>query len=1099
MEILYTEITQDLTEGLLEISLEELGKNRKVYYIVPSSMSFEKEKEILERLAKGSDAAVFDLLVTRFKQLPYYFDKREKATTKTELGTAGLSMLFRRVLRSFSKEEIPLYFSLQDSAGFLEMLIQLRTELLTANLSVENLPDSPKNQELKKILSRFEEKLANDYANYSEFGDFTSRLADGEFDFQLKDVTIVIDGYTRFSAEEELFIESIQDRVARFVIGTYSDENSLTAGSETIYISTSQMIGRFRSKFPVELRKMAFSSVNEVYNKLTKLLDLDSRFAISDQNIEINSADAKYFRIWEAENQKVEIEGVAKEIRQKISQGAFFKDFTVLVGDPAAYEITLKEIFELYEIPFFYAQEESMSQHPLVIFFESLLSIKKNNYRTDDVVNLLKSKVYTDVNLDEEVIDYFEYYVQKYKISGRKKFTEAFNESEFSKIELVNQLRENLLGNDSPLQAFLGTNRQKTGKKWVSDLQVLLENGNVMANMNTYFSEAESENKHQMADKHEQVWQMLISILNEFLAVFSDEKLKSVEFLDILLAGLKNAKYRQIPANVDVVNIKDYELVEPKTNKYIYAIGLSQTNFPRIKKNSTLLSDEERLEINQTTDENQFIEQLNVVNYQKNQFTVLSLVNSAKETLVLSMPQIMANEQGEFSPVFQLFLNHSDEKILQKIQEVNLFESLEHIGNSRSVISMIGKIERELVETEEKNDDKRVFWSSIFRILVKSNPDFQKILLDLAKDIDTVNLSKETLDQIYGDKLYASVSSFERFYNCEYQYFLETTLGLETFENIDINSKIVGNFFHEVFEKVMQEEALSAENFDEKLTKVLHDVDSNYSRYFTQDATARFTWTNLEEIVRQTATVLKETVSTDELKTLLTESSFGLPKSELGNFSVDDIYLRGRIDRLDQLSSDYLGAIDYKSSAHSFKLQDAYDGLSLQFMTYLDVIKEAFPNQKIWGALYLQFKNQPINLSEINHLSEIAGLLKESMRYDGLVLEEAADQIKAIENIAVKKSNIYNQEEFEQLLKLNENHYQHAGQRLKSGQIAINPIMKRSEGIDQTGNVRGCRYCPLKSICRFEANVHMNDHSREIGQKSQAEILAELKGEGRNE
>ncbi|MDD0420939.1 PD-(D/E)XK nuclease family protein, partial [Shigella sonnei] len=71
-----------------------------------------------------------------------------------------------------------------------------------------------------------------------------------------------------------------------------------------------------------------------------------------------------------------------------------------------------------------------------------------------------------------------------------------------------------------------------------------------------------------------------------------------------------------------------------------------------------------------------------------------------------------------------------------------------------------------------------------------------------AKDIDTVNLSKETLDQIYGDKLYASVSSFERFYNCEYQYFLETTLGLETFENIDINSKIVGNFFKNFMEKV---------------------------------------------------------------------------------------------------------------------------------------------------------------------------------------------------------------------------------------------------------------------------------------------------------
>lgn len=297
----------------------------------------------------------------------------------------------------------------------------------------------------------------------------------------------------------------------------------------------------------------------------------------------------------------------------------------------------------------------------------------------------------------------------------------------------------------------------------------------------------------------------------------------------------------------------------------------------------------------------------------------------------------------------------------------------------------------------------------------------------------------------------------------------------------------------------MKETDLSAENFDEKLTLVLQEVDKNYSRYFTQDATAIFTWSNLEEIVRQTATVLKATVSTDELKTLLTESSFGLSKSELGNFSVDDIYLRGRIDRLDQLSTDYLGVIDYKSSAHSFKLQEAYDGLSLQFMTYLDVIKQAFPNQKIWGALYLQFKNQPINLSEINQLSEIANILKESMRYDGLVLEDAAEQIKGIENIALKNTNSYNEEEFEQLLKLNEEHYRAAGQRLKNGKIAINPIMKRSEGIDQSGNVRGCRYCPLKSICRFEANIHMNEHSREIGQKSQAEILAELKGEGRDE
>ena len=1092
MEILYTEITQDLTAELLKRAVKELETGRKIYYIVPSSMSFEKEKEILERLSEGEDTAVFDLLVTRFKQLPYYFDKKEQGLDKVELSQAGLSMLFRRVMRSFSKEELPLYFLQQNSAGFLEMLTNLRSELLTANLSADDLPDNPKNQELKKILSRFEEELSKNYANYSEFREFTERVNNGEFDIQLRNSVIIVDGYTRFSAEEELFIESVEQRVANFIIGTYAEQKEVLDFSETIYVNAVQMIERFREKFSADIQILEKQNVNEVYSKLTKLVDQEERFVITNQTIQLSENDAHSFAIWEAENQNAEVERVAKEIRKKISNGAFFKEFTVLVGDLAAYEIAIKETFELYDIPFFYAQEEAMSQHPLIVFFESLYAIKKNNYRTDDVVNLLKSKVYTCPNFTQDYVDQFEYYVQKFKISGRKKYSTIFDEKEFIHLTSVEKLREKLLGQSSPLQEFLTSNSAKTGKKWVSDLQIFLEKGNVIHQINKLYNESENENAHEVADKHEQVWKSLLSVLTEFSSVFSDQKMKVLDFLDILLAGLKSAKYRQIPANVDVVNVKDYELVEPQTNKYIYAIGLSQTNFPRVKQNSTLLSDEERAEINSTTAENQFIEQLNVVNYHKNMFTVLSLINSAKEHLVLSMPQIISNEQGELSPIFQLFIQHSDKAIVHQIRTVNLEETIEHIGNNRAVIAMMGKIERELLEADNLSSDKKTFWSSLFRILVKSNPNFKKLLLNLDKDIDSVNLETDTVEQIYSDKIYASVSSFERFYNCEYQYFLENTLSLETFESVDINSKIVGNFFHEVFEKLMNLPDLSKDNFDERLTDVLHKVDKDYSRYFTQDATARFTWSNLEEIVRQTAVVLKNSVSTDRIKTLLTESSFGLPKSELGYFDIDEISLRGRIDRIDELATK-IGAIDYKSSAHQFSLQEVYDGLSLQFLTYLDVLKKAFPEQQAWGALYLQFKNQPINLSEVNSLNEIAQLLNQSMRYEGLLLEDAIDDIKQIDSINIKKNNIYTEEVFEQLLNINEKHYKEAGNRLRQGQIAINPIMKRSEGIDKSGSVRGCRYCPLKSICRFEANIHMKD-AREIGQKSAADILAEMKG-----
>ncbi len=1101
MEIIYTEITQDLTAFLLERAKTALKTGKKVYYIVPSSMSFEKEKDILERINSGKDTAVFDLYVTRFKQLPYYFDRKDGASEeKIELSQSGLSMLFRKVLKSFSKEELPLYHSLQNSSAFLEMLVNLRAELLTANLTFSDLPISPKNEELSSILERFEEELNASYANFSEFQAFIQNIIEGKFTSVFRDAVFIIDGYTRFTAQEENFIGILQQQASEVIIGTYATETDykLTDFSLSVYRDALEMIERFRNKFSAKVKSVRETIAPMVYQKITNLIEIETNFLREKETIEFRNQDREHFEIWEAENQIAEIEAVAKDIRQKIVRGASFKEFTVLVGDVSAYAIPVQETFDLYDIPFFYAQEESMSQHPLIILLESLYAIKKNNYRTNDVVNLLKSKVYTSVNFNQESLDYFEYYVNKYKIRGRKSFATSFDESEFLELEQIEKLREEILGEKSALQIFLKGSTEKTGSAWLEAFQQFIQDGNILENINLLYNQADYENNHVLADKYEQVWKLLLSNLREFQAIFADQKMKVLEFLDLILAGLKNAKYRQIPANVDVVNIKDYELVEARTNKYIYAIGLTLANFPKVKKNSSLLSDDERATINENVshEDFRFIEQMNVTNYSKNTFTSLSLMNAATEKLVLSTPQIYANIQDDISPLLQLFINHTKagESIKREVSSVNLAETVEHIGNKRSLISNIGKIEHILAQTDtETENDKRAFWSSLFRILTKENQEFQKLILNLDQDITPVPLAPETVKEVYSDEIYASVSSFERFYNCEYQYFLEKTLGLESFENIDLNSKVVGNFFHEVFEKLLVRPNLNSENFDLQLESILHEVDSEYERYFTQDATSQFTWANLGEIVKQTSVILKKGLENNQIKTLATESAFGFPQSELGSFNIDQINLRGRIDRIDQFFEDSIGAIDYKSSQHKFDLSSAYDGTNLQFLTYLDVLKQMNADQKLWGALYLHLKNEAINLSDVDYLGEISALIAKNMRYEGLILEEYKDKVsKDIDFVNINRNNVYNQEEFESLIKLNEEHYVHAGQRIREGEIAINPVMTK-EGIDKSGNVHGCRYCPLKSICRFEANRHMSD-AREIGKKDRKEILEELKG-----
>ena len=1094
MEIFYTEITQDLTGNLLEIAQEEMTKKRKVFYIVPSSMSFEKEKEILERLNKGADAAVFDLIVTRFKQFPYYFDKNDKLSKKVELSPAGMSMLFRKVLKSFEKEEIPLYFGLQNSASFFDLLVHLRAELEKGNLTIDDLPDNEKNKELKLIFHRFEDEISSKYANFSSFKAFIDHAKNGAFDFQLQNVVCLIDGYTRFSAEEELFIDTFHSKVKRFVIGTYAKKLKNDRLEASVYSNALQMMDKFSQKYHVKSKSFDTKNVNQVYSKLTRLIEQDKMFVITDSPIEITDNDEKSFKIWESENQMAEIEAVAKAIRQKIVQGKRYKSFTVLVGNTQQYEIPIKEIFELYDIPYFYAAEEKMSHHPLIVFLESLFAIKSNNYRMDDVINFVKCQLYHPSVFNQDVIDAFEYYVHQNKIQGKKKLTHPFEPSFFSHFDEVEQFRSDLFDEKSPLHDFISGNQAILGKNWVEKLELFFENGQVVQQLNERFQALENEDEHELADRHEQVWNLLLSNLQEFLAVFSDQKMKITEFLDIILAGMRNATYRQIPANVDVVNIKDYELVEPRTNAYVYAIGLSQANFPKNKLNSTLLSDEERAEINSTTKENQFIEQLKLVNYQKSTFTSLSLMNAAMEELTLSVPQIVENVQDDISPDIQLILDHSSPKIRKKIQNSHANKGIEHIGNTRAVIATIGKIEREISENPNKFE-QAAFWSSIFRVLTKNNKAFQTILLRLDQDIAPTDLATETVNQVYSKNNYASVSSFERFYNCEFQYFITNTLNLEQFEVIDINSKVVGNFFHEVFEKLLQQKDVTSDNFDARLTSVITDVNATYQHYFVQDATARFTWENLEEILYQTAAVLKKNSATHQLKTKLTESDFGLKTSSLGEFVIDDVHLRGRIDRIDETKAHALGAIDYKSSAHQFKIQEAYDGVSLQFLTYLDVLRKTFSDQKIWGALYLHFQNNAINLSEINQLSEISNVLDKAMSYEGLLLAENSDEISKIEGIKVNKSNIYDSQAFENLLKINEQHYQKANHRLKSGKIAINPVMKRSEGIDPSGNVRGCSYCPLKSICRFEANVHMNQYTREIAQKTTQEINQIVRGQ----
>ncbi|MFV0555662.1 MAG: PD-(D/E)XK nuclease family protein [Lactovum sp.] len=1097
MKLIYTEINSNLTE-ILNHELKQLSKqNKSIFYIVPSSLSFEKEREILEQrkilenMEENSELAFFDIKVTRFKQLPYYFHSFSDFSKKELLSPIGQAMLFRQILNECEEGTLSYFDKSRNSSGFIEKLVQLRTELVSSGLTPEDLPKSEKNKDLSYILSEFERKMSEKFLAEDSYMKFITELEEENYQEILKDSIFIVVGFTRFTAQEQHLLHLL-DINENLIIASYADEKSIKQVKDSlgVYNSTVKMLENLKIS---EYIKKETDDIHPVYEQLTDIWKYENDF-LSEKEIKKDLKNQESVLIWSSENQLSEIEMLAKEIRQKVSlEKKRYKDFTVLLASEKSYELPIQQIFNLYQIPYFYSKQESMKNHPLIIFLESLYHISKDNYQVVDIINLLKTQLYTSQDLKENDMDFlddFEYYLKKFKISGKKKFSLVFNEvnypenpSEFKRayflnIKEVEKIRNYLISKESALGTLLSSRRKK--KNINQHFLKFLSSAEFAKNFQKLY---DSTNDNVIKDKHQQVWKLFQKTLNEFKEIFKDDVMSIEHFLEILVSGIKNADYRQVPSNVDQVKIRGYELIEPRENEYVYVLGLTNSNFPQTKKNQSLLTDDERYEINQSEDKTKFIQEYKVTEHAKFMFTVLSLLNSAKKSLTFSHLQISDNVQETEIPSLLLLLSNHGVPI-KKVRSANLDEGLEHIGSLKSTIRSIMSL-----DFENKEEAKSNFWLKIKNYLIEKDEHFKKLTeLDKFNDIKSSGLSENTVKGVYS-KLTTSVSDFEEFYNCQYKYFLSHTLSLKEADEVQLESSTIGNYLHRIFELTLRK-SKKIEDFDSCLLEAKTKVDAEYQRVFERDYLSLFIKSNLNDILEQSAVMVKHSLL-----------NFNILETENFFKSINGLPIRGRIDRIDEINGRY-GAIDYKSGKKEFNLIDIYNKTSLQLLTYLDALSK---KGEVWGALYLHLHNPILSLSDFDYLEDIEKVLDYEMSYQGLLntdITEGFSDFKSInltKSAKMKSSNSFNSKELSALINYNENLYKDGISTLRSGQIEINPVTKKN---DDKLNVTGCQFCQFKSICRFEASRHSGRKisqldGRAVNMRKDKDIILEriLKGE----
>lgn len=390
-------------------------------------------------------------------------------------------------------------------------------------------------------------------------------------------------------------------------------------------------------------------------------------------------------------------------------------------------------------------------------------------------------------------------------------------------------------------------------------------------------------------------------------------------------------------------------------------------------------------------------------------------------------------------------------------------------------------------------------------------------------------LPESTSRLLYGQKLRASVSRMERYAACPFSHFASYGLRLQERKIYRLEAPDIGQLFHAALSQFANQlrteqvewAGLTPEECGRRSSLVMDQLAPRLQgEILLSSKRYHYIASKLKQVVTKAAVVLGEHAKRGEFKPLGMEIDFG-PGKDLPPlvFQLDNgctMEIIGRIDRVDQAEGSeelLLRVIDYKSSAASLNLAEVYYGLSLQMLTYLDVI---ITHAKTWlgipatpaGVLYfhvhnpiLQQKNRITSQDaqkELMKRFKMRGLLMADPQIIGKmdhVLKEKNGHSELLpvamkaDGSFYKSSAVATENQWSTLREFVRGKVDQIGTGITEGAVDIAPY--------RMGTQHACQFCPYKSVCQFDPLFEGNEyHVLKPASKEKIWRIIEMEGEG---
>lgn len=828
-------------------------------------------------------------------------------------------------------------------------------------------------------------------------------------------------------------------------------------------------------------------------------------------------------RLYAAASPFDECEHAAAYIRRKVrDEGARYRDFVVCARDIEPYTAFLAMAMARYDVPVFLAEKPDLLSRPPMALVTGALDAAQSYFKYEDLFGCLKTGL-TSLTRDE--VDRLENYVLTWNIRGgawERDWTEhpdgyglPFDDRSRAELAGLNELRARAIAPFSALREALKGENPASG--CVHALYGFLLAVDTPGRMSARAAAHEAAGRLQLADEYRQLWEILVSAMEQFAWVCGDTPLTAERFAQLFRLVLGEYDVGTIPVSLDRVTCGNIERACLENAKYVILLGVNDGLVPKAPSSTSLLSDMDRDKLDALGVE---LKASGAERLLMEQETLYRALACPTDELLLSWHLTDASG-GETRPSYFIgtvqdllpgvpFSAHQTETVRDRLQAERPAVELAcaYLSGDRTAAVRAAY--------DYYRDDERVHNAAAQR---RGRGPL---------------VSPHTIDGLYGKSLNLTASRVDTFYSCRFAFFMQYGLKAKPRKVARFDALETGTFIHYVLEHALGElnrqEGGAAAADGQTVKRVCRAAVRQYVQeelggLETKTARFRYLFRRLVRTVEQILDNVLEELRVSDFAPIDYEVDFSrggdLPPVECAEDGLS-VSLSGKVDRVDGYIKNgrlYLRVMDYKSGKKSFSLSDIWYGLNMQLIIYLYALQqegleryrqrlEAELNEIVpAGVLYVPVRDELPDAPRDVDEDALRAMRDKALRRSGL-LSDDMELLEAMEHglegdgrfipVTIKtkkgedeptlaaKSAVADLAKFGRLARYTHEKLLEMGRELRAGSVIADPCKK-----DKTSSY--CDWCEFRAACRFDETA--GDKARWLRHLSDEDFWQQVGGE----